>query len=67
MKSKFDRSNVRWFRNTGIARRYDEQEDKWFYYLKSIDGFDEETDYFQILDWGAHFPAEVGNLLFDNY
>lgn len=67
MRLKFDRSNVRWFRCVGIARRYDEQDNQWFYYIKDIDGIDEETDYFSIIDWGSHFPADIGNLLFANY
>ena len=67
MRLKFDRANVRWFNNVGIVRRYDEQTKVWFYFIKNIDGFDEETDYYCILDWGTHFPAEVGNLLFDKY
>jgi hypothetical protein len=67
MRLKFDRSNVRWFNNVGIARRYDEQTKVWFYFIKNIDGFDEETDYLNIMDWGSHFPTEVGNLLFDTY
>jgi hypothetical protein len=67
MRPKFDRANVRWFDKVGIARRYDEQEDKWFYFIRNINGYGEETDYFWILDWGTHFPAEVGTLLFDNY
>lgn len=67
MKLKFDRANVRWFGGCGIARRYDVHEHSWKFYIKPIDGFDEEHDFFSIIDWGSHFPAEVGTVLFDNY
>lgn len=67
MRLKFDRANVRWFGNCGIARHFDEQTKNWKYYIRIIDGQNEEHDYFMIIDWGSYFPAEVGNFLFENY
>lgn len=64
MRLKFNPDNVKWFNDVGIACSYDEQEKRWSYYIKSLAGLNPELDYFAIIDWGNHFPADAGAVLF---
>ena len=57
----------KWFNSTqcvGIARCFDEYEKHHVYFIGVAAGFDEAQDVQSIVDWGAKFPIEAGNILF---
>lgn len=61
--------DVIWFSGTscvGVVKVLDEFEGI-KYYISSATGMDEEVDMEHIAAWGATFPSDVGNFLFERY
>jgi len=54
--------DVMWFGNVGIARVDSFGEIK--YYIKEVDGLDEEHDKQDIANWGCSFSKDAGDMLF---
>lgn len=55
--------NVMWFNKVGIVRVEDEF-DGIKYYIKDVDGLNEEADTWKVADWGSTFPKAAGDVLF---
>lgn len=49
--------NVRWFNNVGIVTIFNGRETRT--YVKKIEGFDEEYDIKDIIDWGCRIYPET--------
>lgn len=54
-----------WFNKVGIVRVEDEH-DGIKYYIKEVDGLNEEEDPWNIAYWGSSFPKAAGEVLFWN-
>lgn len=54
---------VRWFNSVGIVKVEDEF-DGIKYYIRHIDGYNEKQDIQRIMEWGAKFPNDAGDVLF---
>lgn len=52
-----------WFNKVGIVRVEDEY-DGIKYYVKDVDGLNEEDDMWNIAYWGSTFPKNAGDVLF---
>ena len=52
-----------WFNKVGIVRVEDEYEGI-KYYIKEVDGLNEEDDIWKVADWGSTFPKNAGDVLF---
>lgn len=52
-----------WFNKVGIVRVEDEYEGI-KYYIKEVDGLNEEEDMWKVADWGSSFPKAAGDVLF---
>lgn len=55
--------DVIWFNKVGIVRVEDEYEGI-KYYIKDVDGLNEEDDTWKVVDWGSTFPKNAGDVLF---
>ena len=53
---------VRWFSAIGIVRVENDYGVR--YYIGAGEGDSEEADLKFIADWGMHFPADAGDVLF---
>lgn len=55
---------VEWFNKVGIVRCEGDLPGDIRYYIKDIDGFNEEYDIIHIMNYGAKFPKAAGDALF---
>ena len=55
-----------WFNLVGIVKVQTEY-DGIKYYIKEVDGLDEDRDAKSIAFWGATFPNDAGDVLFNNH
>jgi len=59
-----------WFTSlstVGIVQIFDENTKEHKYYISGVTGIDEEIDKKFIKDYGAKFPKEIGDALFEKY
>jgi hypothetical protein len=56
--------SVAWFNRVGIVRCEGDLPGDIRYYIKEVEGWSEESDIQEIMDWGSTFPKDVGNKLF---
>lgn len=52
-----------WFNKVGIVQVEDEY-DGIKYYIKEVDGLNEEEDTWKVAEWGSTFPKAAGDTLF---
>lgn len=57
--------DVLWFNKVGIAKVFDDY-DGIKYYIKEVDGLNEEADKWKVAEWGSTFPKAAGDALFGN-
>jgi hypothetical protein len=55
--------DIVWFNKVGIAR-VEDAFDGVKYYIKDVEGLDEELDIINVMNWGSTFPKAAGNALF---
>lgn len=59
--------DVYWFTSltasVGIVRVLDEYEG-FLYFIKSVEGLNEQDDILNIMNWGSRFPKDAGDCLF---
>lgn len=55
--------DVMWFNKVGIVRVEDEY-DGIKYYIRDVEGLNEEADKWKVAEWGSTFPKAAGDALF---